>query len=229
MRRKPARAKPTPWTAPTGEPVGIVVPTALSSAVTGGSVLALALTGSLVLGRAVFPFGTTLAENLRHPGSIAALPRPQVAPPQALLPTRPPRVIVPRRTATVFLIQPASAGTRLAERRRPPTRVTHRPRKGVDPHPGTSDGTGSGGPKGGSGGTPGGGAPGSAPGGGSQDGGGCSQVHGKHGKHGHCACHGKHQCREVRRLGWLSRGRVDSSRACACRPWPWPWPVSIGH
>ena len=30
------------------------------------------------------------------------------------------------------------------------------------------------------------------------------------------------QCREVRRLGWLSRRRVDSSRGRACRPWPWP-------
>jgi hypothetical protein len=146
MRRKPVCQKPT--AVPTGAPgpAGIVVPTVLSAAVTGGAMLALALAGSLVVEGTAGTFDGA-APTLHHPGTIAAIPGPPIvlAPAPSPPPAVPPRNTLPRRPAATVVAKPVlGVASHPADERRTPTRVVHRPRKNGRSMPASSGGTGPG-------------------------------------------------------------------------------------
>jgi hypothetical protein len=182
MRRKPFR--PKPCRPQVDAPAGIALPTFLSAVVSGGAVLALAVSGSLVIAGTAVPFASNLP-ILRHPDAIAAPARPPVpvpAPaPRRALPTMATELPVTFRASPAGRVAPQAGGD---DARAAVHTVVHRlhsteTRTGTDPRQGSggsgsggtgSGGTGSGGT--GSGGTGSGGTgSGSTPGG--TDGGGC--------------------------------------------------------
>jgi hypothetical protein len=167
MRRKPLRRKPARPRA--DAPAGIALPTLLSALVTGGAVLALALSGSLVIGGTAVPFGSNLP-ILRHPDAIAAPARPPApAPAPAVRPSLPPlatELPVTFRAPRAGRVAPQVGGD---DARATVHTVVHRlhsteTRTGTDPHPG-SGGSGSGGTGAGDSGSGGTGAGGSGSGG----------------------------------------------------------------
>jgi hypothetical protein len=195
MRRKPLRRKPARPRA--DAPAGIALPTLLSALVTGGAVLALALSGSLVIGGTAVPFGSNLP-ILRHPDAIAAPARPPApAPAPAVRPSLPPlatELPVTFRAPRAGRVAPQVGGD---DARATVHTVVHRlhsteTRTGTDPHPG-SGGSGSGGTGAGDSGSGGSGSGGSGGGStpGGTDGGGCHHGDG-HDSGGDGALPGQH-------------------------------------
>ena len=74
MRRKPSRVNAPARRDAVGRTTpGVVLPTALSAILTGGSVLALTLSGSLVIGGTPVP-RTSALPPLHRPGTVTAIP-----------------------------------------------------------------------------------------------------------------------------------------------------------
>jgi hypothetical protein len=171
MRRKTARETPVPAPASADAPAGIALPTMLSAAVTGGCVLALALTGTLVVGGTATPFGSAMP--ILHPrGPVATAPRAMAEPaPITLPPPQAPARVSLIRHATPVVGRTTSAGAVREDEGRTPSPTTHRQRKdgGPTPDPGGTGGGGTGG--GGTGTDPGGTDPGGTDPGGTDPGG----------------------------------------------------------